>query len=100
MLTDPAKPENLNFGAATSKSIEFCWEKPIGKVDKYEIEYYPDGETARLQRFEKNATADTKHELYGLESGTSYDIYVRAMVGNLRSSMIHGFDITREYKLT
>ncbi|XP_042192054.1 fibronectin 1b isoform X3 [Callorhinchus milii] len=86
-------PSNLRFISATADTIIFTWQPPQASITGYIITFHPRREQPVPLRPQPTATA-REAVITGLQPGTEYYIYIKAVQGDLQSEPLIGKKFT------
>ncbi|XP_078085035.1 fibronectin-like [Mustelus asterias] len=82
-------PSNLRFISTTSRSIVLRWQRPVAPITGYNISYLTRGQPMLV--LESQPTADAQEAIItGLQPGTEYTIYIKAIYESLQSEPLIG----------
>uniref|UniRef100_UPI00398F7FBB fibronectin-like isoform X2 n=1 Tax=Pristiophorus japonicus TaxID=55135 RepID=UPI00398F7FBB len=82
-------PSNLRFISTTADTIIFTWQRPHSRITGYLVTYHAKGQRP-LELHPQPSANDQEAVITGLQPGTEYSIYIKAIQNSLQSEPLSG----------
>ncbi|XP_067892231.1 fibronectin-like isoform X2 [Heterodontus francisci] len=83
-------PSNLRFISTTTDTIMFTWQRPRSRITGYIITYHAKGQQPPVELYPRPPANAQEAMVTGLQPGTEYTIYIKAVQNSLQSEPLSG----------